>query len=70
MEFGLENSTRKKILSRIGEVVEEVEIILESCMNVEPNVSPVIEDLEVKTHVSTFLGSHHCATMISSRQYM
>ena len=51
LELGLESNTHKKILFKISEVVEEVEIRLESYMNAEPNVSPVREEVEVETKI-------------------
>jgi hypothetical protein len=38
--------TRRKRSSRIIELVEEVEVRLESCLNVEPSVSPLLGILE------------------------
>lgn len=52
LELGLKKSSRKKNISKIREVLE-VEIRLESCMNVETSVSPVKEDLEVDTQIIT-----------------
>ena len=44
----LNRATRMKKLSRISEVVEEVGVRLESCLNVEPSVSSLSETLEVE----------------------
>ena len=47
-EFKIDKVTRKRRLSRICEVVEEVEARLESCLNVEPSISPLLRILEVE----------------------
>ena len=49
--LGLDKVTRRRRLSRISEVVEEVEVRLESCLNVEPSVSPLLETLEVEAQL-------------------
>ena len=46
--LGLEKSTRRRKLSSISEVVEEVDVRLESCLNVEPIISPLLDTLEVE----------------------
>ena len=49
--IGLEKSTRKRRLSRISEVVEEVNVRLESCLNVKSSVSPLLETLELESQL-------------------
>lgn len=44
-------ATRRKRLAKINEVVEEVEVRIEICLNVEPVVSPLVEHLEVETQL-------------------
>ena len=51
LELGLDKVTRKRRLSRISEVVEEVEVRLESFLNVELNVSPLLETLKVEAQL-------------------
>ena len=48
---GLEKSSRRRRLSRISEVVEEVDVRLESCLNVESSVSPLLETLELEAQL-------------------
>ena len=45
--LGLDKVTRRRRLSKISEVVKNIEARLESCLNVEPSVSPLSETLEV-----------------------
>jgi len=40
LDLGLGIVTCRKILVKTSEVVEDVDIILENCLNVEPIVSP------------------------------
>ena len=47
----LDKVTRRRRLSRISEVVEEVDVRLESCLNVEPSISPLLETLEVEAQL-------------------
>ena len=42
----LEKSTRKRRSSRISEELKEVDIIVESCLNVEPSISALLDTLE------------------------
>ena len=49
--LGLDNVTRRRRLSRINKVVKEVDVRLESCLNVEPNVSPLLKTLEVEAQL-------------------
>ena len=51
MKLELGKSTHRKRLSKISEVVEEVDVRLESCLNVEPNVSSLSETLEVEAQL-------------------
>ena len=44
--LGLDKSTRRRRLFRISEVVKEVDVRLEVCLNVESSVSPLLETLE------------------------
>lgn len=44
----LDKVTRRRRLSKINEVVKKINIRLESCWNVEPSVSPLLEILEVE----------------------
>ena len=44
--IGLEKSTRKRRSSRISEELKEVDIIVESCLNVEPSISALLDTLE------------------------
>ena len=39
----------KRRFSRVSKVVEEVNVSIESCLNVEPIVNPLLEKLEVHT---------------------
>ena len=48
--LGLNKVTRRRKLSRISEVVE-VDVRLESCLNVEPNINPLLETLEVEVQL-------------------
>ena len=38
-------------MSRLSEVVEEVDVSIESCLNVEPMINPLVEELEVHTQI-------------------
>ena len=49
--LGLDKVTRRRILSRINEVVEEVDVRLESYLNVEPSVNSLSETLEVEVQL-------------------
>ena len=51
--LGLDKVTRRRRSSRISEVVEEVDVRLESCLNVEPRVSSLSETLEVEAQLET-----------------
>ena len=44
--LGLDNYTRRKRLSRISEVVEEIDVRSKHCLNVKPSVSPLLDTLE------------------------
>jgi hypothetical protein len=46
--LGLDKVTRRRRLSRIGEVVEGVDVRLESCLNVEPSFNHLLETLKVE----------------------
>jgi hypothetical protein len=47
--LGLEKSTRKRRSSRISEVVGEINVRLESCLNIQPIFSLLVEPLGVDT---------------------
>src|SRR6202048_2343848 len=49
--LGLEKSTRKRRTSIISEVVGEAHVRLESCLNIEPSVSLLVETLGVDTQL-------------------
>ena len=49
--LGINKVTRRRKLSRISKVVEEVDIRLESCLNVKPSVSSLSETLEVEAQL-------------------
>ena len=51
MEVGIEGSTRKKKLAKVSEVVEEVEVRVESWVNVKTSGGPLIEEEEVETRL-------------------
>ena len=51
LELGLGKITRRRILSRINKITVEVDIRLESCLNVEPSVIPLLETLEVEAQL-------------------
>ena len=51
MELGIDTITRRKKLAKISEVVEYVEIRLESCLSVESSVSPLLGTLEEETQL-------------------
>ena len=51
MILGLDKSTRRIKLYRISEVVEEVDVRLDCCLNVEPSVSPLLDTLEVEAQL-------------------
>ena len=51
MELELDKVTRRRRLSRISEDVDHVEVRLESCLNVEPSVSPLLGTLEVEAQL-------------------
>ena len=51
LELGLDKVTCRRRLSRISEVVKNVELRLASCLNVEPSVSRLLETLEVESHL-------------------
>ena len=48
LELRLDKVTRRKRLYRISEVVENVEVRLGSCLNVETSVSPLLGTLRVE----------------------
>jgi hypothetical protein len=43
--------TRRKKLVKTSEVVEDIEIRLENCLNVDPTVSPFLGTLEVEAQL-------------------
>ena len=51
LELGTGKVTRRKKLTPITEVVEEIEVRIESCWNVEPTASSLLEYLEVDTQI-------------------
>ena len=51
LELGLERSVNRKRLFRVIKVVEEMDVSIESCLNVEPVVNPSLEELGVHTQI-------------------
>ena len=51
LELGIEGSTRKKKVLKVSEVVEEVEVRVESWVNVKSSSRPLIEEVEVETRL-------------------
>ena len=51
LELGLNKVTRKKKLGKFSEIVKDVEVRLESCLNVEPSVSSLLGTLEEDTQI-------------------
>jgi hypothetical protein len=51
LALGLENSFNRRRLSRVGKEVEEVDVSIESCLNVEPVIIPLVEVVEVHTQI-------------------
>ena len=51
LEVGIEGSTRKKKAAKVSEVVEEVEVRVESWANVETSEGPLVEEEEVETRL-------------------
>ena len=51
LTLGLDKFTRRRRLFRISEVVEEVDVKLESCLNVESSVSPLLETIELEAQL-------------------
>ena len=51
LKLGLDKVTRRKKLGKISEIVEDVEVRLESCLNVEPSVSSLLGTLEEDTQI-------------------
>ena len=51
MELELDKVTRRRRLSRISKDVKHVEVRIESCLNVEPSVSPLLGTLEVEAQL-------------------
>ena len=49
LELGIDKITCRRILTRISKVLEDAEVRLESCLNVEPSVSPLLGTLTVDT---------------------
>ena len=50
MILGVEKFTRKMRSSRIREVVEKINVRVESCLNNEPSVRLLLETLESETY--------------------
>ena len=69
LTLGINKVTRRKSLLRINEVVEEVEVRLESCLNVEPNVSPLLYTLEVEAKLKKEAIRFKLNGKISSETY-
>ena len=51
LELGLEGVMTKKMLSRVSKVVEEVNININGCLNIQPVASPLVEELEVHPQI-------------------
>jgi hypothetical protein len=51
LDLRLGKITRRKRLTKISEVVEEVVIRIENFLNVEPTISPLLEHLEIETQL-------------------
>ena len=47
----MEGSVTERRLSRVNKFVEEVNVSIESCLNVEPIVNPLVEELGVHTQI-------------------
>ena len=69
LTFGLDKVTRRKRLSRISEVVEEVDVRLESYLNVEPIVSPLLETLRVEAQLEKWATPSKLSGETSSEIY-
>ena len=48
LELGLDKITCRSRLARINEIVEDIEVRLKSCLNVETSVSPLLGTLGVE----------------------
>ena len=51
LELEIDTFTRMKKLVKINEVVKDVEVELDNCINVEPIVSPSLETLDVEARL-------------------
>ena len=51
LELGLDKITRRSRLARINEIVEDIEVRLKSCLNVETSVSPLLGTLGVEAQL-------------------
>ena len=67
--LGLEKSTRRRRLSRISEVVEKIDVILENCLNVEPIISPLLDTLEAEAQLEKEAAPSKLSGEISSETY-
>ena len=67
---GLDKSTCRRRLSRISEVVKEVDVRLESCLNVESIVSPLLETLELEAQLEKVVTPSKLSGETSSNTYI
>ena len=51
LELGLKISVNRRKFSRVSKVVDEVNVSIESCLNVERIINPLLEELEVHTQI-------------------
>lgn len=51
LALGLEKSVNRQRLSRVVKIVERVDVNIESCLNVEPLINPLVEVVEVHTQI-------------------
>ena len=66
---GLEKSTRRRRLSRISEDVEEVDVRLESCLNVESSINPLLKTLGLEAQFGKDATSSKLSGETSSGTY-
>ena len=51
LELGLEGGVTKRRLSRVSKIVEVVDVIIESCLNIEPVINSLLKELEMHNQI-------------------